>query len=399
MKLNLNQRARWVRAILSLLPLLLFALLGEAASRIICHLRFSPYHTHFSVMGNGRWADSDFTVWTNRPRFLEHTLQSQYNDLGFRVAPGDVTMPEKGADDFWVILLGGSTVGGMGSSQNRDWLKITGVGTHPIDESIDGYLESILRQGFPTKNVRVFNAAISSARALQSRLRYKELRRLRPDWVVSIDGVNDRLGEGKTTQEVIEEYWANHRFKRFPYREFRAAMRNSALLFLIGEYVYAKSGLIQTPVTSRQDEDVYRKWLRVPVATNPAPPTDEHTVRSQRALLAHLRGLDRDLNADGVPHLLLVQPHLSLRDTSRLFGVEKAVYNCYMARSAQNGFLLGAHQSLPVGKRIRSMESMHGWSGQVFVDYCHFTREANKRVAEEIGRHIMSAGEYEPFDK
>ena len=43
------------------------------------------------------------------------------------------------------------------------------------------------------------------------------------------------------------------------------------------------------------------------------------------------------------------------------------------------------------------MDQVHYWTEWVFTDYCHFTKEANKKIAHEIGKHIISNGKYEVF--
>ena len=54
---------------------------------------------------------------------------------------------------------------------------------------------------------------------------------------------------------------------------------------------------------------------------------------------------------------------------------------------------------LPESKNTKTMEAMHQWEGWVFVDYCHFTKGANERVAQEISKFIVSDGTYNPFPK
>ena len=397
---RLKNLSRTAQAALSLAPLVIVLLLLEIGARVVCWQRFDAYGTHFSVMGNGRWIDHDLTVWGNRPRFLEHTLASQYNEFGMRVPIGQVAMPVKGDDDFWVFLLGGSAVAGMGSNQDGEWLKITGVGTHPIRDSIDGQLERLLQAEMPDRKVRVFNAAIASGTSLQSLLRYRELRNLGPDWVITMDGINDppSLNPEEMTRDVIESAWKSHRFKRWPFREFRFLMRNSALCFLVGEYVYAKSGIIRTPVSSSRDLETYRKWLGQSGILGPVNPLGEGEPRATAAFFGHLNALQQELRADGVQHLLLIQPHLSLRDTTQLKSAERAVYNYYAKTGGRvHGFLSGLHTSAKGMGSIFPMSTPHEWEFEVFVDYCHFTAEANRRISEELSKAILSGGDYRPF--
>jgi hypothetical protein len=43
------------------------------------------------------------------------------------------------------------------------------------------------------------------------------------------------------------------------------------------------------------------------------------------------------------------------------------------------------------------MAGVEKWPGWVFVDYCHFTKEANKRIARELADYIVADGKMEIF--
>ena len=91
--------------------------------------------------------------------------------------------------------------------------------------------------------------------------------------------------------------------------------------------------------------------------------------------------------------------------------VERAVYNYMAARkqkssnSLDNGdyrqymFSLLANK-LSKSNSIFSMDTMHHWDGWVFwvfVDEVHLSKEANKRIAQEISKFIISDGTSIPF--
>jgi hypothetical protein len=117
-----------------------------------------------------------------------------------------------------------------------------------------------------------------------------------------------------------------------------------------------------------------------------------------------LVGFHRDQEAAGQRHLLLVQPEVTARDPGRLTDpVERAVYNYTLhTRGGEGDPFMAAlhrraqalHDHIP---EVVSMAAVTAWPGWVFVDYCHFTADANRRIAEEIGRHILSDGAYRPF--
>ena len=48
---------------------------------------------------------------------------------------------------------------------------------------------------------------------------------------------------------------------------------------------------------------------------------------------------------------------------------------------------------------IFSMDTMHHWDGWVFVDEVHLSKEANKRIAQEISNFIVSKSTIIPFSQ
>ena len=88
--------------------------------------------------------------------------------------------------------------------------------------------------------------------------------------------------------------------------------------------------------------------------------------------------------------------------------VERAVYNYMAARKQKSSnsldnadyrqymFSLLANK-LSKSNSIFSMDTMHHWDGWVFVDEVHLSKEANKRIAQEISKFIISDGTSIPF--
>jgi len=43
------------------------------------------------------------------------------------------------------------------------------------------------------------------------------------------------------------------------------------------------------------------------------------------------------------------------------------------------------------------MYAVHDWEDWVFLDYCHFSESANRKIADEIANFILSNGKDKPF--
>lgn len=383
----------------ALLPTLLLLSILEVSSRLVCKSRFAPYRTNISIQGNSRWAAEPALIWTNRPRYLEYDRSSQYNEHGMRVEPGEIELPPARADELRVFCLGGSTMAGVGSSQEGDWLKMTGLSSHPVADSIDGHLERILQDSFPGRNVRVYNAAVSGFALAQSHLMYERLKHLEPDWIISLDGVNEptSLEPGETAQERLRIRWENHPVNRFPFRQARFLMSRSAFFFLAGELAFFRAGIIRNPGNTEQDPEVLAFWLRKGAHQPPdrAGQDDAGETRAVDAFFQQLEAFRRALLADGQKHLLLIQPHLSLRNPGKMTEIERGLYNYYTHTDLSSGerFIKTIHATLaarfPHDGAVFSIRAAHEREGWFFLDYCHLTSEANRLIATELAERIL----------
>lgn len=373
-------------------------LLLEGLCRVYVAVDLGPYGTSVSVQGNSRWEDDAVAGWRNRPRYLEFDRSAQYNERGLRVPAGHVAMPHKEPGELWVLLLGGSVMAGVGSAQTGEWLSLTGISTHPITDAIDGRLEAILRARLPGRRVRVFNGATAWYTLRQSRQLYRRLRDIQPDWVVSLDGVNEpeTLGPSQTTADIVADRWRKHPVNRFPMRQARFAMSRSAVTFLLGETLFFRTGLVRVPRNREQDREALARWRGV---DKPFRHRDESpgTERAVSEFLRELIEFDEELTGAGQRHLLLIQPELSLRSASQLGPTERALRNYYASLNGgfDHVFLRAVHDRVreQLGGRddVQSLASFHERPGWVFLDNCHLTSEANGWIAEVVADRITAA--------
>jgi len=94
---------------------------------------------------------------------------------------------------------------------------------------------------------------------------------------------------------------------------------------------------------------------------------------------------------------LLIQPHLSLRDATVMNTTEKALFNYYCSSSNNPVFnsyyrkIYSLYDSLAKNKStIRLLQDMHSLKEQIFLDYCHFTPDANEYLASYIADIITN---------
>lgn len=366
----------------SIITIVLVLAVLEIIFRIIFAVQYSGYHTSVYVQGNTLQVSDSMLVFKNRPFYLDYYKRYQFNQEGMRVNAGDVLMPQKGPDDYWVFLFGGSAMEGAGSNKDGEWLDITGVEDHTPDKTIAHYLQEYLQQNMPGKKVTVFNAANSGYSLLQSMRRYEELSaRYKMDYVVSMDGENEpaRLAPGQTVEAFIRNRWDSSALFKFPLNVIVPMTSHSAFLNKIKQVIFYWRHKGRTRDNIENNFPARQKWLKatpVPLKYN-----DSIIGAAIDSFYVEFRAFDSLLKSKGQPHKLYIQPHLSLKDT--LTTQEKALFNYYSANyndPYQNSFK----------RKLRTLFPQNNIDAKEFVDYCHFTEQTNKYIAQVIGAEILN---------
>ncbi len=387
----------FVKCLKNIWPSLLLLVVIELACRMFVWNRFHGYQTNFHIQANSRWQDDQNLVWRNRPYYLEYDRSCQYNSIGMRCAAGEVDMPHKQLQEFRVFLLGGSAMAGVGSSRKGDWLKLTGVSGHGISQSIDGHLEAILQKAMPERTVKVFNSAVSGYTLPQSHLLAEQLMRWKPDFVISMDGVNEpvRLKEDESVLGKIRNRWRGHAVNNFPLNLARVLMRNSAFAYVVGEYTFFRTNMIMSHTDMAQDQETIDYWLKKNVdrRSSPSPNSDQKTAIN--AFVSQLKDYHYLLNENGIPHLLLIQPYLAESSADMMVDRERAVYHYFLSQENPEltTFISGVQASVKSDlnhlrciKNAKSYLDQGEWN---FLDHCHLTSQANSDIARGMAEYIL----------
>ena len=321
---------------------------------------------------------------------------------------GDEFIEAKTSIDFWVLLTGGSAMEGVGSNRNGEWLDITGVDNHPWNETIGFYLQQLLQRKMPDKKVKVFNAAAVSYTAYQSYFTYVSLsKKMKFDWVVSMDGVNDppRLGANETTADYCSKDWRTHPQFHYPLKFIIFFTRHSALVNALKQKLFHLKENYRLKKNSNNNFPKRKYWAKKKGSPIRFASASADITRAAMSFRNWLLVYDSALNANGQNHLLLIQPQMCFRDTARLSEAEMAVSNHYRTvyqDSTKQAYLAAVYNfflSDTLHKNIIPMNSVHYWPGWVFVDYCHFTTEAERRIATEIFNYISSNAKMQIFKR
>ena len=246
-----SEKKKWSRKKLlqfSLLTTLLLLLLLELIFRIVFYFDYSKYHTSVYIQGNSIQKEDDSLIFMNRPFYVDYGKRYQFNEEGMKCELGDVYMPRKKENDFWVFLFGGSAMEGTGALKSGGWFDINTVDDHIPGETIGGYLQKILQQQMPGKKVKVFSAANPAHAAFQSMKRYELLRKkYKMDWVISLDGQNDpaSLNIAETAYDFVKHDWETNPKFELPLKFIIPVTSHSALA------TYMKLGLFKLKLNSR----------------------------------------------------------------------------------------------------------------------------------------------------
>jgi lysophospholipase L1-like esterase len=139
------------------------------------------------------------TVIQNKPNQAFSTIS--INNYGFR---GLETTVEKSEDVFRIIMIGGSTLFGHGSSSN--------------ETTIPGYLQDIINKNQKSKNIEVINAGVNSLYSFTETYHIKNsLIKFNPDIIINYGGWNDAdyFEEDPKINSLEED--TQFKFKNYPF--------------------------------------------------------------------------------------------------------------------------------------------------------------------------------------
>jgi hypothetical protein len=283
---------------------------------------------------------------------------------------------------------------------------MTNIPDHPYTETIAFFLEERLRRVYPGKRVRVFNAAVSGFTLEQGIAKYKALsEKYSFDWVISMDGVNecDTLEAGGQGAEVAysRAYWASMPFHRFPLNCIVPITQHSAFFNLLKQTFYGVRMRARIQRNEAGGFALRASWAARAALPLKVDPGDERVRRSADAFLREEREFAGALDVGGKHYLLLVQPYLAFRD-SVVSGPEETALDHYWREKMNDGykyaFLKQVYEGIDTGNlHMQTMLGVGKWPGWVFVDYCHFTKAANERIAAELADHIAADGKMRIF--
>ena len=195
----------------------------------------------------------------------------------------------------------------------------------------------------------------------------------------------------------VKKDWQQNPTKKFPLNIIIPITSHSAFVNTIKQFLFHQKQ--SSRVNNNQTKNYPRKtfWLQKPSIPLQFRVVDEDTRRAVDFFYTQLIKFDSILSTRKQKHLLLIQPHLIFRDTLLMNDTEKALLHFYQYKqndAATNSFLSQLKASYPAfidstHSAVRLFNQTDTLHKQVFVDYCHFTNEANRFIAKEIMQYIQ----------
>ncbi len=314
---------------------------------------------------------SSYRVYEHVPGFHEGKNGKDWiviNNQGFR-RTSDVSL-EKPQNTYRIFLLGGSAAHGISSAPPYPIKHI-----YP-NETIDFYLESLLKKQYPEKTFEVINAAVTGYQTFQHHAYLaSELLQYNPDLIIFFDGINDHF----TNNPEFDTY------KNFRYQFWKPRLQEPTLSYLFDYfalYLSQYSALAKGYFYYRLPNDAIANDRKIdfiaPYKTE-AELFSDHKKAAEKQFLRAIKNNLSLLKQYHVDALLCFQPILSLRDSILLSPAEKSFNRAEPMKKSLYPLINEELKKVSTQYQcpyidfnpVFNQETYR--SQQLFIDYCHLS--------------------------
>ncbi len=332
---------------------------------------------------NPKFTFDYFRVYKHRPGFTEGDKNGNWiviNKQGFR-RNTDVSKI-KPANTFRIFLMGGSAAHGISSSPPNPIINIY------LNQTIDAYLEVLLKKKYPDKNFEVINAAVTGYQCFQhTAYLLGEIIDYHPDMVFFLDGINDHF-----IDNVNYDYYSDNRYLFWRSRledPSISGMKDYFMLWLSKYSAFAR-GYYAWKLTS----DAYDKKIAYPENMTFADDSERIKAQSIAAQKGYLRAVETNiqiLKANNIIPVVTLQPIEILRSPELLSPEE----NNYLDKSLERikpvyPVVVDQLKNITSKYQVTFEDFNPAFSNteyahqQLFLDYCHLTPLGGELVAKTI---------------
>ncbi len=344
----------------------------------------------------GEFLQYEFDAYKNigLARNWVDTRGVRHNSQGFR-RDTDVAR-DKPAGTFRVILMGASTAYGLGGL----WPHIqTEYEVLDNSETIDAYLEPMLKERLGIANVEVINTAVPSIWTHHHLINLNQtILGYEPDLILFLDGWNDYF---------FRDRW-HDQFASYAHGEQASAIMGpptvGSLARMNGWWLFRKSALVHVVARAVRDLKplLKRPGRGQPIVLDTALADLSYVFERNARKMIERNALI--LRQEGIPTLFMLQPILALeRDhMARMPEVERRLFEFNIAawpegyetyiRAAVPIIAKRVEETVtPLGGRFLDLTGIYPTSqGQIFTDYAHLTPEGNRILAQRVADEIVT---------
>jgi len=383
--------------IANIVLLVIFIALLEGVSYFIIKAKLGDFD--LNTQGGTTMVKSPYQVWEHPAFYKSWSGKTEFNNLGLRRR--DDTNIEKPANTVRIVLFGGSAAFGSQAMPGSLYLQLSGTGEYANEETITANLENLLNAKYPHKTFEVINAATNWSRLHQQMLHYlRQIRSLDPDLVLSMDAYNDssqirNINTWKDTAVLSEQ----DLFGNFKHR-ISPLFKNSYTAYLLAMIIF------RTEDSYQPDQQLIEQYQAITEPRDLDQKLAKARVENKQALeknvdeyMASMEYFNQVLERDNIPHTFYLQPLTILDDTKQLTSIEQAIQG-YQYSTLDESQLLRLNFYDAIAKRGQKLEQIGkldfesmldvfaGEKSHVYSDYCHFTPEGNRLLAEYFLQEI-----------
>jgi len=388
------------RIIFACIPLLILGGLAEIGSRAYLRHRFAPYPYSLKVQALGSMTEAGYQIWQHPPNYTTWSLLSHFNGEGFR--RDEELAPKKPAGVHRIFFMGGSAA--FGTQPTGIYEKFSGQREYGLADTIAGWMERILRARYPRGNFQVINAATNWSKLHQQMIRYlAQIKDFEPDIIVSFDGQNDsslrQIPQFLNGWEITEVAYHEEVLSRWEYR--------ARPILGLSQTVYLAAMLLSGSHNVAVDQNLIAQYAGTGRPADHDSQRDAYYAENRAHMeqrvseyVRTMRYFHEILEIDRVPHLLVLQPLISMDRTKPLTRQERAIQSYgfthddagfwrenFVGRAIEEGNRLHHDGRLPF---YPLMDPFSGMDAQAYTDYCHLTPAGNQVIAEKIIARLES---------
>jgi hypothetical protein len=325
---------------------------------------------------------SSYRIYSHIPGFTEGDDKGNWIEINAQGFRRSTDVPKKkNAGTYRIFLMGGSAAHGIASAPPYPVVHIY------QDQTIDAYLEKMLKAKHPGKNFEVINCAVTGYQVFQhTSYITSELLDYNPDAVIFFDGANDHY-----TNNPAYDYHNDNIYQFWKPRLADPSFTGTFDYFFhwLSRYSgFARGYMAWREQREARNNEMNRGLVNEPVDT--ARTIRDHMMIAPKQFLRSIENNLLLLKARNITPVICLQPMLVLRNRNLLSAEESSWVhrdkNVPLLYPVVNSELqeLTKKYEVPYVDINPAFNDASLKSKQLFIDYCHLSPSGGELAAKVI---------------